>query len=46
MSRQKECDADPKATHQIKFVGQLKKLDNNGSATDSVWSIYVCFNNF
>ena len=33
-SRQK-VDADPKAIHQIEFVGQLKKLDKNGNATDA-----------
>ena len=31
LSRQKELDADPKAIHQIEFVGQWKKLD----ATDA-----------
>ena len=34
-SRQKELDADPKAIQQIQFVEQLKKLDNNGDATDA-----------
>ena len=34
LSRQKELDADPKAIQQIKFVGQLKKLDGNDNATD------------
>ena len=34
LSRQKELDADPKAIQQIKFVGQLKKLDDNDNATD------------
>ena len=29
LSRQKELDADPKATQQIEFVGQLKKLNNS-----------------
>ena len=33
LSRQKELDADPKAIQQIKFVGQLKKLDANVNAT-------------
>ena len=33
LSRQKELDADPKAIQQIKFVGQLKKLDGNDNAT-------------
>ena len=31
LSRQKELNADPKAIQQIKFVGQLKKLDDNGN---------------
>ena len=35
LSRQKELDADPKAIQQIEFVGQLKKLDVNGNATDA-----------
>ena len=35
LSRQKELDADPKATQQIEFVGQLKKTDANGNATDA-----------
>ena len=34
LSRQKELDADPKANQQIEFVGQLKKLNDNGNATD------------
>ena len=36
MSRQKELDADPKAIQQIEFLGQLKRLDDNGTATDAV----------
>ena len=35
MSRQKELDADPEAIYEIKFVGQLKKLDGNYNATDA-----------
>ena len=35
LRRQKELDADPKATQQIEFVGQLKKTDANGNATDA-----------
>ena len=35
LSRQKELDADPKAIQQIEFVGQLKKLDDDGNATDA-----------
>ena len=35
MSRQKKLDVDPKAIHQIEFVGRLKKLDNNGDARDA-----------
>ena len=34
LSRQKELDADPTATQQIEFVGQLKKLDDNGNPID------------
>ena len=32
---QKELDADSKATKQIEFVGQLKKQDANGNATNA-----------
>ena len=35
LSRQKGLDADPKAIQQIEFLGQLKKLDNNGNATSA-----------
>ena len=35
LSRQKELDADPKAIQQTKYVGQLKKLDDDGNATDA-----------
>ena len=35
LSRQKELDADPKVIQQIEFVGQLKKVDDNGTATDT-----------
>ena len=31
LRRQKELNADPKAITQIEFVGQLKKLDDNGN---------------
>ena len=31
--RLKESDADPKRIQQIEFVGQLKRLDDNGNAT-------------
>ena len=34
-SRQDDLDVDPKEILQIKFVGQLKKLDNNGHTTDA-----------
>ena len=34
LSRQKKLDADPKTIHQIKFFGQLKKLGDDGNATD------------
>ena len=29
-----KLDADPKATQQIELVGKLKKLNDNGNATD------------
>ena len=35
LSRQKELDADPKQLQQIELVGQLKKLNDNGNATDA-----------
>ena len=35
LSRQKELHAYLKAIQNIEFVRQLKKLNNNGSATDS-----------
>ena len=35
LSRQKELDANPKAIQQTEFVGQLKKLDDDGNATDA-----------
>ena len=35
LSRQKELDADPKGVQQIEFVGQLKKLDADGSPKNS-----------
>ena len=35
LSRQKELDADPKAIQQTKYIGQLKKLDDDGNATDA-----------
>ena len=34
LSRQKELDADSLAIQPIEFAGQLKKLDDNGNATD------------
>ena len=34
MSRQKGLDANPKEIQQIKLVGQLKRIDSNGNATD------------
>ena len=30
-----QLNADPKAIQQIEFIGQLKKLDNNGNAKDA-----------
>ena len=35
LSSQKELDADLKAIPQTEFVGQLKKLDGDGNATDA-----------
>ena len=35
LSLQKELDGDPKAIQQIKFVGQLKKLGDDGNVTDT-----------
>ena len=35
ISKHKELDADTKAIQQIEFVGQLKKLDADGNATDA-----------
>ena len=35
LSRQIVLDANPKAIQQVEFVGQLKKLDGNGNATDA-----------
>ena len=32
---QKELDADSEAIQQTEFVGQLKKLDDDGNATDA-----------
>ena len=34
LSRQKNLDTDPKAIHQIEFVGQLKNLGDNGNDKD------------
>ena len=35
LSRRKELHAEPKATQQIEFVAQLKKLDDDDNATDA-----------
>ena len=35
LSRQKELDADLKTIPQTEFVGQLKKLNGDGNATDA-----------
>ena len=35
MSRQKKLDAEPKSIQQIEFIGQLKKLDDYGNATNA-----------
>ena len=34
LSRPKELDADPKATHKIEFVEQLKNLDDDDEDDD------------
>ena len=34
MSWKKELDSDRKAIQQVEFVGQLKKLDDDGNAID------------
>ena len=42
MSRQKELDADPKATQQIEFVGQLKNTDGiNADAKQSMFILTI-----
>ena len=41
MSRQKELDADAKATQQKEFVVQLKKLDGNSTEADNYQSMFV-----
>ena len=46
LSRTKVLNADPKAIHQREFVGQLKKLDDNGNATDAGNDQSMFFNNF
>ena len=35
LSKQRELDADLKGLQQIKFVGQLKKIDGDGNITDA-----------
>ena len=35
MSRWKELDVDRKSIQEIELVGQLKKLNANGNATDA-----------
>ena len=35
LSRQKGLDVDPKSIQQMEFLGQLKRLDNNGNATST-----------
>ena len=39
LSRQKELDADPKATQQIEFIGQLKNVD--GVDADGTQNMFV-----
>ena len=34
LSKEKELDVNPKATQKIQFVEQLKKLGEDGNATD------------
>ena len=35
LSRRNELHAEPNATQQIEFAGQLKKLDDDDNATDA-----------
>ena len=35
LSRKKQLDADPKPFQQIEFTRQLKKLDDDGNATEA-----------
>ena len=35
LSRQEELNTDLNAVQQIEFIGQLKKLDHDGNATDA-----------
>ena len=37
LSWQEELDDDPKASQQVEFVGQLKKLDNDFRFIESLW---------
>ena len=42
LSRQKELEADPKAMHQIEFVGQLKITDDeNADGTQSLFVLTI-----
>ena len=42
LSRQKQLHADLKAIQQIEFVGQLKKLGDDGNATETQVMINLC----
>ena len=42
LSRQKELNADPKAIHQIEFVGQLKNVGNtNADGAESMFILTI-----
>ena len=41
LSRQKESDDDPKAIHQIEFVGQLKNPDDSVVANESMFVLTI-----
>ena len=41
LSRQKELGTDPKAIHQIEFIGQLKKLNNDNNNVEFVFVLII-----
>ena len=44
LSRQKELDADSKAIQQMRFIGQLKKLDNTNTNDESMFTLTILEN--